>query len=67
MLSDQLFKLDGPRLPRLALEMHARYGMTPGKRCRTCKWLIVDKHVRDYYKCTIYGVSNSASTDWRLS
>ena len=66
-MSDRFFQLDGPALPKLALAMHARYGATPGKRCRTCDRLMRHEHKHNYYKCTLYGTSDSAATDWRLS
>lgn len=66
-MSDRLFDLDGPALPKLALEMRARYGATPGRRCRTCARLICHEYLHNYYKCTLYGMSDSAATDWRVS
>ena len=45
--------------------MHRMYGPDPlGRICADCPHLV--KRVRDktYYKCVLYGASNSAATDW---
>lgn len=48
--------------------MHKRFGTCGGLRCRDCKHcLTYDYHNRRYYKCKLYGLSNSEATDWRLS
>lgn len=54
-------------LPKLILQMHARYGPTPGKRCKTCAHLSHHDYTHRYYKCEIYGESSSAATDWRVN
>ena len=46
-------------------KMHFLYGKTPGEKCKDCFHLIGG--VNEYRKCEIYGISASASTDWRLS
>lgn len=38
----------------------------PASSCKNCKWLVVRKFSKTYYKCGAMGVSNSASTDIRL-
>ena len=47
--------------------MHRLYGVHHGKTCAECKHLI---HIvyRSFsgYKCTVYGLSCSEATDWRL-
>ena len=49
--------------------MHSFYGRDPqGRKCFDCQHLIYGKyHDRNYYKCTVYGVSHSEATDWRKS
>jgi len=58
---------DTKPLPKLILQMHARYGATPGKRCKSCAYLTHYDYTRRYYKCEVYGESSSAATDWRVN
>jgi hypothetical protein len=54
-------------LPKLILQMHAKYGATSDRRCKSCVHLTHYDYTRRYYKCEIYGESNSAATDWRVN
>lgn len=46
--------------------MHAMYGTDVEERiCADCPHLINIVRDKIYYKCTLYGVSNSEATDWR--
>ena len=47
--------------------MHREFGASPGHKCQHCDNLIVRHRDRRYYKCEVYGISNSEATDWRLS
>ena len=48
--------------------MHRRFGTCGVLRCRDCCHLIGGEwHGKRYYKCELYGMSHSDSTDWRLS
>ncbi len=46
--------------------MHAIYGTDPeGRRCDDCPFLLRTVPTnRTYYKCSVYGISSGASTDW---
>lgn len=48
--------------------MHAEYGYGGG-RCADCNHCvaIVPRPGKPLYKCMLYGVGSSESTDWRLS
>lgn len=46
--------------------MHRLYGCGVGK-CRDCPHIIRKTWNRTYYKCLVYGDSNSEATDWRAS
>jgi hypothetical protein len=52
-----------------AIRAHERlmqfYGAPEGLKCRTCKFFIVKKFSKKYFKCEKFSVSGSASTDWR--
>lgn len=51
-----------------AKRMYKKFGMiTDGRRCKDCDNLIKVKANRAYYKCSIYGNTQSASSDWRIS
>ena len=46
--------------------MHSLFGVLPGKRCEECEHLIQgDYHGVHLRKCTVYGATHSAATDWR--
>lgn len=44
--------------------MHREYGKDHAHRCEDCPNLRADKASRTRYKCTAYGASASAATDW---
>lgn len=46
--------------------MHERFGILPDKMCEDCDNLIQgDYHGIHLRKCTVYGATHSAATDWR--
>ena len=46
--------------------MHARFGILPDKRCEDCNNLIKGYCGGTYVrKCTVYGATHSAASDWR--
>ena len=47
--------------------MHRQFGFSPGHKCQYCDNLIVQQANRRYYKCEVYGVTDSEASDWRLS
>ena len=47
--------------------MHREFGVCPGKKCQYCDNLIVQQANRRYYKCEVYGVTDSEASDWRMS
>ena len=47
-------------------QMHKMFGAGEG-RCRDCDNLICYTRDRNYYKCSVYGLSCSEATDWRVS
>ena len=49
--------------------MYLYYGQDPQhSKCSECEHLISGTyHDKHYYKCTVYGCSHSAATDWRKS
>ena len=47
--------------------MHREFGFSPGHKCKYCDNLIVQQANRRYYKCEVYGISDSEASDWRLS
>lgn len=48
--------------------MHKRFGSNGALCCKDCSHLISGMwHDRKYYKCEIYGMSHSESSDWRRS
>lgn len=47
--------------------MHREFGFSPGHKCQYCDNLIVQEANRRYYKCEVYGVTDSEASDWRLS
>lgn len=46
--------------------MYRQFGKTDGKICKDCSNLLVHCYDKKYYKCSVYGISNSEATDWRL-
>lgn len=44
--------------------MHKRYGVIADKKCGDCCNLIKRQYGNVYYKCAVYGMSCSTSTDW---
>lgn len=44
--------------------MHEYYGYGSG-RCENCPHFRKKTYDRNYYKCIVYGDSNSEATDWR--
>lgn len=51
-------------IPRKIEAMHKLYGDAPGK-CANCPHFRIHRIANSYHKCTAYGVSGGASTDWR--
>ncbi len=49
--------------------MHKIYGEDPkGRNCQECpRFFEGEYHNRNYFKCSVYGLSRSESTDWRKS
>lgn len=46
--------------------MQKLYGRHPGAKCETCSHLgRYHYHDKHYYKCDVYGVTNSEASDWR--
>lgn len=46
----------------------AKYGFKKGYICKNCKYRkSLDYHYKHYHKCEKLGISNSSSTDIRLS
>ena len=46
--------------------MHQNFGVLPDKRCENCINLIQGKyHGIHLRKCTVYGATHSAASDWR--
>lgn len=54
--------------PRKILAMHMNFGkLVNGKTCKDCCHLKeFGWRGKNYYKCQVYGISNSEATDWRL-
>ena len=47
--------------------MHRQFGKTEGQICRDCSNLYRRRYSRTYIKCSVYGNSCSAATDWKVS
>ena len=46
--------------------MHAVFGVAdPERKCHECQYFIEKIFDKKYFKCMIYGNTNSESTDWR--
>jgi hypothetical protein len=55
-------------IERRIAAMHKRFGTNYALCCKDCNHLICGEyHGRRYYKCEIYGLSHSESSDWRRS
>ena len=55
-------------IERRIAAMHKRFGTNYALCCKDCNHLICGEyHDRRYYKCEIYGLSHSESSDWRRS
>ena len=49
-------------------KMYQLYGIESGKKCGECKHFLRQIYKgKTYFKCGLYGESNSSSTDFRLS
>lgn len=46
--------------------MHRQFGKVLGKVCKNCSNLCTNSYDKTYYKCSVYGISKSEATDWRL-
>lgn len=47
--------------------MHRLYGIDGmNRKCGECVHLVKHKRDRTYYKCSLYGMSSSVATDWRV-
>lgn len=44
--------------------MHRLFGVEPAHTCWGCPHLTYYEQKRRWYKCRLYGVSNSKATDW---
>lgn len=44
--------------------MHRMYGIVVDKKCGDCCNLIERQYGNKYFKCSVYGMSCSTSTDW---
>lgn len=47
-------------------QMLRLYGQKRGFVCRDCKHLVATGNNATYYKCSKFGVTSGAATDWRL-
>lgn len=48
--------------------MRAAHGNgPPGARCKTCVYLTVHGHSRNYYKCGLRGITSGSATDHRIN
>lgn len=46
--------------------MHKRFGSNNLFKCKDCEYLVKHTYDKTYYKCSLYGNSNSEATDWRV-
>lgn len=46
--------------------MHYCFGKDEKHKCRDCDNLIKQIYNRTYYKCSVYGETDSEASDWRL-
>lgn len=71
MLNYTLFgTIEEPKEPERATNriktMQEMYGYTEGQTCKTCKHVVKRKWNKIYYKCDLWRLSHSSSTDIRL-
>ena len=53
-------------IERRIAAMHKRFGTNTTMYCKDCSHLISGEyHCKRYYKCELYGLSHSESSDWR--
>lgn len=45
--------------------MHELFEIDEEHQCKTCSNFCTHSYSRTYHKCSVYGISNSESTDWR--
>ena len=56
----------GARVPNRLGTMYRRYGMNKEHTCGECTHLTkVQGHTKAYYKCGLYSLSSSETSDWR--
>ena len=56
-----------PVLPLRIRQMHATYGVSAGKHCRTCVHLLRVRFANVYRKCSKAKMTASAATDWKAT
>ena len=44
--------------------MHKQFGALEGKKCGDCSNLTERQYDHKYFKCAVYGMSHSTSSDW---
>ena len=65
--STPITDLPKPPTGRKYKTMQQLYGKTAGKTCKTCKHHVCyHYHDKNYHKCVLWYVSNSAASDIRL-
>lgn len=47
--------------------MRFKFGTEFGHQCKECKNLCFYEANRKYFKCSVYGNTNSEASDWKLS
>ena len=65
---DDIPSVSDKALPLRISSMLRMYGRYEGECCWTCKHLTVNAqwHPYRYYKCDLFGLDTTASTDWRV-
>lgn len=60
-------KVRAAGLPRPLGKMHAAHGRSEGHRCGDCMQFVRvhGDHAVKPFKCVLYGITNSAASDWR--
>ena len=56
-----------PKTRRRYKTMQETHGFTEGQKCKQCKHLLVRQYANKYYKCRLWRVTDSASTDIRIN
>lgn len=47
--------------------MHQKFGVKEGYKCRDCNHLVSGRyHDKVLHKCSVYGMTHSEASDWRL-